>query len=122
MLRPSALTAFGVPSGTSFRSATLTKLDSELDIKPFPSLCKYIHSRLAFGEAKGGVSSGSPVLVGPDVRSVRGEAYDELVPSGMSGASRIRPATALPFFKDRAEGGQDPSVGVVPEHDPPHLM
>src|SRR5260370_3644067 len=122
MLRPSALIAFGVPSGTSFRSAPLTKLDSELDIRLSPSLCKHINRRLAFREAKGGVSSGPTVFVDAYIRSVSGEAYEELVPGGMSGAGRIRPATTLPFFKHGTKGGQDLSVGVVPEHGPPHLM
>src|SRR5438445_12017507 len=35
MLCPSTLTAFGVPSRTSFRSATLTKLELEFDIGHF---------------------------------------------------------------------------------------
>src|SRR5260370_2045528 len=122
MLRPSALTAFVVPSGTSFRSATLTKIDSDFDIRLFPSLCKCIHSRLAFGEPKRGVRSGPTIFVGADVRSVPGEADEELVPGWMSDAGKIRPATALPFFKHGTEGGQDLSVGVVPEHGSPHLM
>src|SRR5260370_7720742 len=87
-----------------------------------PSLCKHINRRLAFREAKGGISSGPTVFVDADIRSVSGEAYEELVPGGMSGAGRIRPATALPFFKHGTKGGQDLSVGVVPEHGPPHLM
>src|SRR5260370_23628072 len=87
-----------------------------------PSLCKHINRRLAFREAKGGVSSGPTVFVDADIRSVSGEAYEELVPGGMSGAGRIRPATSLPFFKHGTKGGQDLSVGVVPEHAPPHLM
>jgi len=37
-------------------------------------------------------------------------------------AAKIRPATALPFFKHGTEGGQDLSVGVVPEHSSPHFM
>src|SRR6267143_2127400 len=121
MLRPSALIAFGVPSGTSFSSATLTKLGSEF-ISLFPSLCKHINRRLAFREAKGGVSSGPTVFVDADIRSVSGEPYEELVPGGMSGVGGIRPATALPFFKHGTQGGQDLSVGVVPEHGPPHLV
>src|SRR4051812_42800494 len=122
MLRPSARIAFAAPSGTSFTSATLTKLDSELGIRLLPSLCKHVDGRLAFGEAKGGVGSGPTIFVGADVRGVSGEAYEELAPGGMSGAGRARFATALPFFKHSPEGGQDLGVGVVPEHSSPHLM
>src|ERR1043166_4226284 len=99
MLRPSTLTAFGAPSGTSFRLATLTKLDSWFDIRHIPSLFKHIHRGLAFREAQGCVCGGPAVFVRADVRSISSQAYEELVSSGMSGAEgRIRSAAAFPFF------------------------
>src|SRR5437867_11741100 len=123
MLRPSTLTALGVPSGTSLMAATLTKLDSVFDIWNAPLLFKRLHGRLPFGEAHGGVRGGSAVLVHANVRSVASEADEKLVAGGMSGAECwVCPARALPLLEHGAQRGQDLGVGVIPEHDSPHLM
>src|SRR6266849_3822095 len=98
MLRPSTLTAFGVPSRTSLRSATFTKLDFGFDISHFPSLFKHIHSGPAFREAQGGVGRGSAVFVRADVRGVATQAHQELVPGWVS-------ARPLPLFKHGSESG-----------------
>src|SRR3989442_818009 len=127
MLRPSTLTALGAPSRTSFRSATLTKLDGVFDIGMLlvvrslwsrlrsgrlPSrdrrerlLFKYLHRCLPLCEPHGRVGGGSAVLVRANVRSTACEADEKLVAGGM-------PATALPFLKHGAEGRQRLGVGV----------
>src|SRR5947209_12031246 len=123
MLRPSTLTAFGAPSRTSLRSATFTKLDFGFDISHFPSLFKHVHSSPAFRKTQGGVGGGSAVLIRADIGSVSSKTDEELVSGGMSAAEGgIRSATERPLFKYRSESGQDLCVGVVPEHDSPHLM
>src|SRR5262245_45715102 len=119
MLRPSILTAFEAPSGTSFRSATLTKLGCEFAIG-MPSLAPLLlfedlHRRPPLRETHRGVRGGAAVLVHANIGGVASETDQELVARGMSGAqSRIGSTRALPLFEHRAQRGEDPGVGVIP--------
>src|SRR5262249_8211432 len=79
------------------------------------SLLKHVYRCLAFGKAHCRIRCRSAVLIGADVGCIPRQAYEKLKTRRMSSG-------VLPFFKYRAERGQDLSVGIIPNHGVSHFM